>query len=200
MRTPVEVKICGLTRRCDVELAAELGAGYVGFVLVPASPRCVPVERLRELTGGLPAGVKRVGVFADADRETILRAAKGNFDIIQLHGEESSEFAASLPYPVWKAVRAVAGTELEPLAEWKVERFLFDAASGGSGRRCDWSLAAQAARRWRIMLAGGLSPENIREAIQTVHPVGVDLSSSLETALGIKSEEKMKTLFKEIVQ
>ena len=154
MRTPVEVKICGLTRRCDVELAAELGAGYVGFVLVPASPRCVPVERLRELTGGLPAGVKRVGVFADADRETILRAAEGNFDIIQLHGD----------------------------------------------RRCDWSLAAQAARRWRIMLAGGLSPENIREAIQTVHPVGVDLSSSLETAPGIKSEEKMKTLFKEIVQ
>ena len=183
-----------------MELAAELGAGYVGFVLVPASPRCVPVERLRELTGGLPAGVKRVGVFADADRETILRAAEGNFDIIQLHGEESPEFAASLPYPVWKAVRAVAGTELEPLAEWKVERFLFDAASGGSGRRCDWSLAAQAARRWRIMLAGGLSPENIREAIQTVHPVGVDLSSSLETAPGIKSEEKMKTLFKEIVQ
>ncbi len=200
MRTPVEVKICGLTRRCDVELAAELGAGYVGFVLVPASPRCVPVERLRELTGGLPAGVKRVGVFADADRETILRAAEGNFDIIQLHGEESPEFAASLPYPVWKAVRAVAGTELAPLAEWKVERFLFDAASGGSGRRCDWSLAAQAARRWRIMLAGGLSPENIREAIQTVHPVGVDLSSSLETAPGIKSEEKMKTLFEEIVQ
>ena len=102
------MKICGLTRRCDVELAVELGAGYVGFVLVPASPRCVPVERLRELTGGLPAGVKRVGVFADADRETILRAAEGNFDIIQLHGEESPEFAASLPYPVWKAVRAVA--------------------------------------------------------------------------------------------
>ncbi|MGN1274727.1 MAG: hypothetical protein ACI4UF_09050, partial [Thermoguttaceae bacterium] len=63
----------------------------------------------------------------------------------------------------------------------------------------DWSLAAQAARRWRIMLAGGLSPENIREAIQTVHPVGVDLSSSLETVPGIKSEEKMKTLFKEMV-
>ena len=194
------MKICGLTRRCDVELAAELGAGYVGFVLVPASPRCVPVERLRELTGGLPSGVKRVGVFADADRETILRAAEGNFDIIQLHGNETREFAASLPYPVWKAVRAVAGTGLEPLEEWPVDRFLFDAATGGSGRRCDWSLAARAARRWRIMLAGGLSPENIREAIRTVHPAGVDLSSSLETAPGIKSEETMRALFKEILQ
>lgn len=200
MRTPVEVKICGLTRRCDVELAAELGAGYVGFVMVSASPRCVPVERLRELTGGLPSGVKRVGVFADADRETILRAAEGNFDIIQLHGNETREFAASLPYPVWKAVRAVAGTGLEPLEEWPVDRFLFDAATGGSGRRCDWSLAARAARRWRIMLAGGLSPENIREAIRTVHPAGVDLSSSLETAPGIKSEETMRALFKEILQ
>ena len=200
MRTSVEVKICGLTRRCDVELAAELGAGYVGFVLVPASPRCVPVERLRELTGGLPAGVKRVGVCADADREMILRAAEGNFDIIQLHGNETREFAASLPYPVWKAVRAVAGTELEPLSQWKVERFLFDAASGGSGRCCDWNLAAQAARRWRIMLAGGLSPENIREAIQMVHPAGVDLSSSLETAPGMKSEDKMRELFKEMTR
>lgn len=143
MRTHCKVKICGLTRRRDVELAVELGAEYVGFVLAPASPRHVPPELLPELTRGLPEHVRRVGVFVNEPAETIRRIAAGNLDVVQLHGTETPEFAARLGMPVWKAVHVETERELEMLERYDVERFLFDAASGGSGGVCDWRL-----RRW----------------------------------------------------
>ncbi len=198
MRTHCKVKICGLTRRRDVELAVELGAEYVGFVLAPASPRYVPPEQLPELTRGLPEHVRRVGVFVNESAETIRRIAAGNFDVVQLHGAETPEFAARLGVPVWKAVHVETEQGLEALERYAVECFLFDAASGGSGSVCDWRPAALAAKRWRVMLAGGLRTGNIRDAMETVKPYGVDLSSSLEEAPGIKSEDKMREFFKEI--
>ena len=198
MRTHCEVKICGLTRRRDVELAVELGAEYVGFVLAPASPRHVPPELLPELARCLPEHVRRVGVFVNESVETIRRIAAGNLDVVQLHGAETPEFAARLGMPVWKAVHVETERELEMLERYDVERFLFDAASGGSGGVCDWHLAALAAKRWRIMLAGGLRSGNIRDAVETVKPYGVDPSSYLEEAPGIKSEDKMREFFKEI--
>lgn len=196
MSTSLQIKVCGLTRRCDVELAAALGAGYLGFVQVPSSPRYVPIERLAELTHGLP--VKRVGVFVDAGRDEILRRAEGNFDIIQLHGEESPEFAASLGLPVWKAVRVTSEADFESMERFEVEHFLLDSRNGGSGHTCDWNLAAQAARRWRIWLAGGLGPTNLRRAVEMVNPWGVDAASSLESAPGFKDEIRMRQFFKEI--
>ena len=157
-----------------------------------------PPELLPELTRCLPEHVRRVGVFVNEPAETIRRIAAGNLDVVQLHGAETPEFTARLGMPVWKAVHVETERELEMLERYDVERFLFDAASGGSGGVCDWRLAALAAKRWRIMLAGGLRSGNIRDAVETVKPYGVDLSSSLEEAPGIKSEDKMREFFKEI--
>ncbi len=200
MRTCCEIKICGLTRRRDVELAVELGAAAVGFVLVPASPRFVPPERLAELVCHLPPGVKRVGVFADAPAAEIRRLVPELLDVAQLHGAEPAAFAAGLGVPVWKAFHLCRSADLVLPEGYPAERLLLDAASGGSGRTCDWSLAAAAAKRWRVMLAGGLCRENIRRAIETVHPFGVDLSSALEESPGMKSERKMREFFKEIAE
>ena len=111
---------------------------------------------------------------------------------------ETPEYAAQLELPVWKAVHIKAEAELKMLESYQVEAFLFDAASGGSGCVCNWQLAALAAKRWRLMLAGGLRSDNIRDAIDQVKPFGVDLSSSLEERPGIKSAEKMREFFKEI--
>lgn len=197
MRTAFEVKICGLVRRCDVELAAELGADYLGFVLAPHSPRRVSLESLRELTRGLTgSGCRIVAVMADPGREEILRAAEVA-DRIQLHGSEPPELMESLPeVRFWKAFHLTEQAEVARLSGYRVERFVLDAASGGSGVRCDWSVAADAARRWPVMLAGGISAENVADAVGQVKPAGVDLSSSLESSPGVKSKRKMMDFFK----
>ena len=121
-----EVKICGLTRRCDVEAACECGADFLGFVIYAGSRRFVPVEALPELTRGLPPCVRKVGVFVDASRDEIRRAVEaGNLDIVQLHGHESADFARSIDFAqVWKATYD---------ADFPAERLVCDAPQGGSG-------------------------------------------------------------------
>ena len=184
----IEVKICGLTRREDVELAAELGADYLGFVIWPGSRRHVPPEKLAELTRNLPPCVRKVGVFVDASRDEILRAVEpGGLDVVQLHGHESADFARSIDFAaVWKAT-------YDP--DFPAARLVCDAPRGGSGQLGDHEKAAALARIRPVMLAGGITPDNAVEFIRRVRPAGIDLAGGVESAPGIKDEEKMKRLF-----
>ena len=197
-----EIKICGLTRREDVLAAAEAGADYVGFVLVPSSKRYVAPERLAELTKDLPAHVRKVGVFADASLENILASVKaGALDIVQLHGNEAPEYAEQLKSEglrVWKAAHLRQEADVDFYADYPAERIVADAAEGGSGKRSSWELAAKLARRKCVMLAGGITPENASEALEKVNPAGLDLASGVEEAPGIKSKEKITMLFNHI--
>ena len=183
-----EVKICGLTRRADVELAAALGADYLGFVIYPGSRRFVPAERLAELTRDLPPHVRKVGVFVDATRDEIRRAVElGMLDIVQLHGKEDAEFARSIDFStVWKAT-------YDP--DFPAERLVCDAPQGGSGQPGDRELAARIARLRPVMLAGGINPGNAVELIRRVRPAGIDLAGGVESAPGVKDENKMRELF-----
>ncbi len=197
-----EIKICGLTRREDVEAAVEAGAGadYVGFVLADFSPRCVTLEQLAVLTRDLPERVKKVGVFANAPVEFIISAVRaGGLDIVQLHGGESAEFARSLRgLTVWKAAHLTSRADVDFYASYPAERIVADAEAGGSGKLSSWELAAELAGRKQVMLAGGISPGNAAAALRKVNPAGLDLASGVEESAGIKSREKIIQLFQNI--
>lgn len=182
----IKVKICGLTRRSDAEYAASCGADYLGFVLYEKSPRFVPPEKLKELAHKL--AVPAVGVFVDPDLDQIKRALDSGVDIIQLHGNETMQFALTVAKlaPVWKAAYDPA---------FPAEMLVCDAARGGSGVIGDHILAAEIAKTRRIMLAGGITPDNAVEFARQVKPFGIDLASGVESAPGIKDHEKIKTLF-----
>ena len=185
-----EVKICGLTRRCDVDTALELGADYLGFVLVPASKRFVPLDPLAELTRGVTTA-RKVGVFMDAPLETIRRAVEaGGLDIVQLHGSETAEFASSIDFAeVWKATYD---------ADFPAARLVCDAPRGGSGMRGDHDKAAELAKLRPVMLAGGITPDNAVEFARRVRPAGIDLAGGVESAPGIKDEAKLRKLFQNL--
>ena len=187
----LEVKICGLTRRCDALLAAELGADYLGFVIYPGSRRFVAIEALPELTHGLPPCVRKVGVFVDAARDEIRRAVEaGNLDIVQLHGHESADFARSIGFAaVWKAT-------YDP--DFPAARLVCDAPQGGSGQLGDHEKAAELARIRPVMLAGGITPDNVCELVRRVRPAGIDLAGGVESAPGIKDEGKLRKLFQNL--
>lgn len=185
----VRVKICGITRRSDAEFALECGASAVGFVLAETSSRYVSLAALVELTRNLP-GIK-VGVFVNAGIDFIRRAVvAGALDVVQLHGSESANFARAIDFAeVWKAT-------YEP--DFPAHILVCDAPAGGSGRPGDQAAAARIARMRRIMLAGGLTPANIGAAIERVRPWGVDISSGVESAPGIKDHHKIVQLFTQI--
>ena len=185
-----EVKICGLTRRGDVEAALELGADYLGFVLVPASKRFVPLERLAELTRGVSTA-RKVGVFMDAPLETIRRAVDvGELDVVQLHGSETADFAESIDFAeVWKATYD---------ADFPAARLVCDAPQGGSGRFGDHTRAAELAKLRPVMLAGGLAPGNVAAVVSAVRPAGVDVASGVESSPGVKDRKKLEALFTEL--
>ena len=193
----IPVKICGLTRRCDVELAVALGAAYVGFVLAPESPRRVTPAALAGLTRDLPPGVRRVGVFVDASVAFIREAAMaGNLDVAQLYGGDSAAFIRDLPeLEIWRAVPVTGPAAVAAFAGDPAALLVADAARGGSGVRCDWEAAAALARRRPLLLAGGLTADNVAEAIRRVRPAGVDLSGGVESAPGVKSAEKLREFF-----
>jgi phosphoribosylanthranilate isomerase len=189
------VKVCGMTRREDAVWAAEQGATALGFVCWPASPRYVPPERIAEIGAALPPDVERVGVFVNApagEIRTIVSAAQ--LTVVQLHGDEAPELAARIESPVWRAV--TLSTPDETYQRWPDGTvFVLDAADpvrrGGTGRTVDWTAAGVLARRRPLVLAGGLTPETVAAAIATVRPIGVDVSSGVERAPGIKDHDKV---------
>ena len=189
------LKICGITRLADALHAVEHGAGAIGFVFWPRSPRCISPERAAEIIAALPPGVDAVGVFVNETVEGIRAVvAQTGIGTIQLHGDEAPAYADALGWPVLRAITVEQAEQAS--AAWPPETiFLMDAADpvrrGGTGSTIDWQQAASAARGRRIVLAGGLTPDNVADAIGTVRPFGVDVSSGVEDAPGVKNPDKV---------
>jgi phosphoribosylanthranilate isomerase len=189
------LKICGITRLDDALHAWRQGATALGFVFWPASPRAVDPRQAREIIAALPPDVMPVGVFVNesADRVRDVVVMTG-VKAVQLHGDEAPEDFDFLQCPL---LRSMTLDDLDERSRgWPSEtRWLLDAADrlrrGGTGVRIDWDRAAVVARQHQVVLAGGLTPANVEEAIRTVRPFGVDVSSGVETSPGIKDFAKL---------
>ena len=196
----VRVKICGLTRPEDARAAVEAGADAVGVNLWKGSARHVTVEEARTILAEVPAGVLRVGVFVNAPREEILDAvSRAGLDVVQLHGDETPAECEDFPVPVIKAIRAADEPDLAKAAAAyeTVEWILLDSGGGGryggSGETFPWDRAAGVAPG-RLFLAGGLTPENVADAVRRVRPWAVDVAGGVETAPGVKDRRKIREL------
>ena len=195
----VYVKVCGITSTEDARTATSSGADAIGLVFAK-SPRKLSVEQAREIAATLPGGVLKVGVFVDEEPEEVLRiAAEVGLDYTQLHGDESPESVTVLRgegVKVIKALRVRGPGSLAALDDYEADLFLLDAwsekARGGTGERFDWELAKSYGGRGNIVVSGGLTPDNVREAIRFFEPYGVDASSSLEDAPGKKNGERVR--------
>jgi phosphoribosylanthranilate isomerase len=195
----VYVKVCGITNSEDARTATRSGADAIGLVFAE-SPRKLSVEQAQKIAATLPDGVLKVGVFVDEEPEEVLRiAAEVGLDYAQLHGDESPETVTVLRrggVKVIKALRVRGVGSLGVLDDYEADLFLLDAwsekARGGTGERFDWELAKSYEGRGNIVVSGGLTPENVREAIRFFEPYGVDASSSLEDAPGMKNEERVR--------
>jgi len=192
------VKICGLSRGEDVDAAAALRPDALGFVFWSRSPRAVLPEDVAAWTRGLPGGIERVGVFVDAPPEEVRRAAEvAGLTIVQLHGHEGPEACRDAWPRVWKAFPLSRGPA-DALAPYPVEAFVIDSGTttrpGGTGQTADWGAAAEfvAASPRPVLLAGGLTPENVAQAVNRVRPWGVDVASGVESAPGRKDAARMR--------
>ncbi len=196
------VKICGITRPEDARAALELGANALGFVFWPRSPRFIDCERAKAIIAALPPGVMTVGVFVNQPaREVNDLAARTGLSAVQMHGDETIEEARDITRPVIKAVTPASDGSVEP--EWPDDvTLLVDAHDpvhrGGTGKRADWIAARALARKRKVLLAGGLNPENVADAIAEVQPFGIDVSSGVELKPGIKDHQRLADLFSAI--
>lgn len=185
-------KICGITREADAALAVSLGAQALGFVLWPGSPRHVVLARVKMIVAGLPPFVTPVGVFVDPAAVELADAARAGIRIAQVHGRVPS----SPELPVLRAVHLGDNADGLDVEVGPLEFVLLDAHDpvlhGGTGRTVDFTRAAKIASRRRVVLAGGLTPDNVREAIRTVRPYGVDVASGVEAEPGIKDPAKLR--------
>lgn len=199
--TTLKIKICGITNVEDALAAVEAGADALGFVFHRESPRRVVLDVVRRIVGQLPPFVLPVGVFVNEDLKTVRDLMDGcGLALAQLHGDETAAYCEALGRPALKAIRLRDRGTFLAMAEYKgraqVRGFVVDASSdtlyGGTGRVADWDLAAEAAKASLVLLAGGLTPENVTEAIQKVRPYGVDVSSGVESRPGKKDHTKIR--------
>jgi phosphoribosylanthranilate isomerase len=199
MRT-VKIKICGITNPDDAMAAVDAGADALGFVFYKSSPRYVHPDVVRRMVASLPPFVLPVGVFVNEDLTVVQDVIDScGLAVAQLHGEETAAYCEQVGRPVWKAIRLKNSGGFLALAEYKgragVRALLIDAysasAHGGTGQKADWALAAEAARTAPVLLAGGLTPENVGDAIRMVKPYGVDVSSGVEASPGKKDHHKV---------
>ena len=203
--TPVRtrVKICGITRPGDARAAADAGADAIGFVFYPPSPRYLSVERAVEIRDGLPAFVQTVALFVNADAAQIAQViGRMHPAMLQFHGDETPEFCGQFGLPYVKACRVRPGIDalayLQPYgraAAWLLDSFVPE--YGGVGEAFDWSLAPPERGR-PLILSGGLESGNVGRAIRAVRPWGVDVSSGVESAKGIKDAAKMAAFVAEV--
>ena len=201
----VRVKICGITNLEDARLAASLGAHALGFIFYPKSPRSVRPDAAREIIKKLPPLVMAVGVFVDEEAGVVREIAEtAGLDWVQLHGQESPEYCRNLKRRVIKGFRIKDAGSLTSLQHFRdsVQAFLLDTykagTAGGTGETFDWALARQAKELGPVILAGGLNPANVAQAIEAAKPAAVDVASGVEAAPGKKDPEKLRAFFKAI--
>lgn len=194
----VKIKFCGLTRPRDVAAAAALGVDFLGFNFHPASPRFVGNLEPAALLSRVPQGILKVGIFVDLPPDEVRRLAeRWALDLLQLHGELPPESLLDYGLPIIKVLRLRDAESLAELERYAPAYFLLDAyhpgLHGGTGRVLDWGLGAEAVRRSPVpvLLAGGLTPENVAGAARQIQPFGVDVASGIEEAPGRKSAERM---------
>jgi phosphoribosylanthranilate isomerase len=195
------VKICGITRSEDAELAAELGAWAIGFNFWPGSKRRCDPAIAAGIARALRRKVEPVGVFVNPTLDEVAQLAEGvGLTYVQLHGDEGPAFCAAVVQRtgarVIKAVRIGSGADIRDAERFHTDFHLLDAAAGkaygGTGRTWDWTLAAQRHSRVPVILSGGLTPENVADGIAAVRPWGVDVASGVESAPGIKDHAKVE--------
>lgn len=198
---PCRIKICGITTPEDAFAAVAAGADALGFVFHKASARCVTAEVVHRIIALLPPFVLPVGVFVNEDMKVVRDLMDScGLALAQLHGDEPAAYCEQLGRPILKAIRLRDMRSFLSLAEYKgragVRGFVIDAYSdsayGGTGQTTDWGLAAQAAQSAAVLLAGGLTPDNVGEAIARVRPYGVDVSSGVESSPGKKDHAKLQ--------
>ncbi len=201
----VRVKVCGITSYEDAALACDAGADAVGFNFYAGSPRFIAPAAAREITRRLPALAVSAGVFVNvadpAEIAGIARAA--GIQVIQLHGDETAAYCSRLSdWPLIKAIRLGAEWKPEAFAGFAVQAFLLDSKDdslfGGTGRSFDWSLIGRVPEDSRLLLAGGLNPENVGDAIRRVRPYGVDVCSGIESSPGRKDPAKLAAFMSEV--
>ena len=192
------VKICGITRAVDAEAAVEHGASAIGFIFWQRSARYLDPQQARAIVRTLPPFVTPVGVFVNETAEHINAVADlVGLGAVQLHGDESPDLIGQLTRPVVKALGRVDSATAK---QWPDSVMLLVDADdpvnrGGTGARADWQGAARLAAARRTLLAGGLRPENVAEAVAAVQPFGIDVSSGVEDAPGIKNPDRIRQLF-----
>jgi phosphoribosylanthranilate isomerase len=189
-----KIKLCGLSRPQDIETANQLKPDYIGFIFAPKSRRYVPPERAAQLRALLDPKISAVGVFVHETLETVADLlSRGIIDIAQLHGGEDEDYIAALrartDKPLIQAFRVDTQEDVQRAQRSSADFVLLDAGTGGTGTCFDWSLIQSLERPY--FLAGGLGPENVADAVKTLRPFAVDVSSGIETD-GVKDPEKMK--------
>lgn len=195
----VKIKICGITNYKDAEAACRFGADALGFVFAK-SPRGITPKKAKDIIKKLPPYVVTVGVFADEDRENVLKTARDcRLDCLQLHGNESPGYCKELKkcYRIIKAIRVRSIDSLSDLKKYNVDAFLLDSyvrgRRGGTGVKFDWDLAVKAKRYGKpVILAGGIGIGNVRDAVRKVRPYAIDVSSAIEKTPGRKNHNLMK--------
>ena len=195
-----KVKICGLMTPGDVAAVNEFKPDYAGFIFAP-SRRRLTIDRAKELCERLSSDIKRVGVFVNEDPEVINRTKKQcSLDVIQIYNDDN-KIDALLDGEIWLGVRVKDEDSLSVLRSVKADAYLLDAynpnAYGGTGEVFNWTLAKKAVEKTKIILAGGLTPENVAEAVKTVCPYAVDVSSGVETD-GIKDKDKIRRFIEKV--
>jgi phosphoribosylanthranilate isomerase len=195
-----EIKVCGITNLEDASYAAECGADALGFNFYAKSPRYVKPERAKEIIGEVPYGITKVGVFVNHDPLEVKRTVElCGLDLVQLHGDESSEYCGQFPSALLiKAFSPRGGGDLRGLSSYPVRAILVDAYDpllyGGTGKRSDWRIAVKVKETHLLIIAGGLNTNNIREAIEVVSPHAVDINSGAESSPGRKDPEKVRKI------
>ena len=195
--TAVRVKICGITRVEDALAAAAAGADAIGLVFYAKSPRAVDIEQARVILAALPPFATTVGLFVDAERSELERIlASVPLDLLQFHGDESVQQCEAFGRPYIKALRVKAGDDIAaqvaryPSAQGILLDAYVEGVPGGTGEAFDWSLIPQTLSK-PLILAGGLRPDNVAEAVSRVRPYAVDVSGGVEASKGVKDVEKV---------
>lgn len=200
----VKVKICGITSVADGVAAAEAGADMIGLMFYERSPRHISFPTAAEISRALSPFLVKVGVFVNPTEDAVMRAiGECGVTLLQFHGEETPEFCAQFGVMSMKAFRVRNADSLLALPDYPTDAYLLDAyspdAHGGTGAKFNWELAIAAKQHGKpIFLAGGLTPENIGEAVRQVQPFGVDVSSGVESAPGKKDPAKVHAFIKAV--